>query len=678
VTPVIPLTRPPVRLAASGTFPLPGMPGCTYTLGRDAVLDYDIGQLPGVIGVDIEGAGKDGRKKYDVKSVQIGDTRHALLADPRDPAQFQVIRRVLNSGRTLVIHNTPYDVPILYLVGLLDLEMVWNVEDTIIWCRGAKPSEFGGNDLSTATSRYLGMTSTDPLPGLLKTLGISKDVWFEDFDLNTPAYRHMAATDPIVTARLRDVVRQAHYDRLTKHPFGDRGVSGEDAWRLVDREQIQNRIHLTRQCKGFLVDPEHLDRWRADAGRELDQMAHEIESAGVTPGDPASMARMLDEGGHLPSGYPRTDKTGKPSGAKANLAKLNHPLAKVFIRHKELTHLDKDYMAKVMDNADPSGRIHPGTSMLKAVTGRMSVGGDAPLQQFTGAARGILLCDNWEEAERTRTHEILGADGEAIPCNCPDSKGWFSIDWSQIEPVVIANVAGDHAALEYYESGRKFYDAITEAAAGQITYKQSKVVLLAQLYGEGMAKLAADLGVSVAEAGELRDAVWAGLPKVKEWAGSWDRDTGRKGKLRQIAEDHALMCSISGRVMPVQAGVKPCFVCKGKQWTGTEDDKAPCWVRKCKDGGGEFYQVAEHTGVNYFVQGSAYDVLAETEIAIHEAGLSDAIYLAMHDELVVDADARHEIRKLMETPPERLCMWAGRTPVLRTDMAHMAGRWYSV
>jgi DNA polymerase-1 len=318
--------------------------------------------------------------------------------------------------------------------------------------------------------------------------------------------------------------------------------------------------------------------------------------------------------------------------------------------------------------------------MLKAVTGRMSISGDAPLHQFSGAARGILLADNWEEAERHRTHEILDENKDVIPCDCPTPKGWFSVDWSQIEPVVIANVAGDHEALAYYESGRKFYDAITEAAGGRITYKQSKVVLLAQLYGEGMAKLAADLGITVPEAGELRDAVWEALPGVKSWAAGKSPQTKQKGLLRRIAEKKPnLMCSISGRIMPVPAGTRPCRVCKGTQMTGEGNTIEPCWVPECKSSkDGHYWQVSEHMGVNYFVQGSAYDVLAETEIAIHEAGLSDAIYLAMHDELVVDAEARHEIRKLMETPPERLCRWAGRTPVLRTDMAHMAGRWYSV
>jgi DNA polymerase-1 len=676
MTPVIPLTRPPVRLAASGTFPLPGMPGCTYTVGRDAVRDFDLGRLPGRVAVDIETAGAEGRKRYDVKSVQIADERHALVADPRDPAQFQVIRRVLNSGRTLINHNSPFDTPILFLVGLLDLEMVWNVEDTLIWARGAEPDERSRKNLRSAGNQYLGMNVQDPLPALLKTLGISTNAWYEDIDLSTPAYLHMAASDAIATARLRDPIRQAHYDRLTKgHPFGARGVSGEEAWRLIDREQVTNRIHLRRQCVGYLVDPDYLDRNRANVGADIDRMAHEIEAVGVKPGDSASLVRVLDDSGHLPEDYARTAKTGQPSGAKGHLEKLNHPLVKTFLRHKNLVHIDRDYLSKVMDAADPAGRIHPGTGMLAAATGRMSISGDAPLQQFTGPARGILLADNHEDAERHRTHEILDNKGDVIPCDCPNPRGMFSIDWSQIEPVVIANVAGDHEALAFYEGGHKFYDAIT--AAGGIDYKAAKKTLLAQLYGEGMAKLAADLGITVPAAGELRDAVWAALPGVKSWAGGWDRDLGRQGRLREIAEKHELMVTISGRIIPVPAGMWDCRFCDGRGCADPEGDKDtnPCW--RCK-GQGKHWQVSTHKGVNYFVQGSAYDVLAETEIAIHEAGLSDAIYLAMHDELVVDADARHEIRKLMETPPERLCKWAGRTPVLRTDMAHMAGRWYSV
>lgn len=82
-----------------------------------------------------------------------------------------------------------------------------------------------------------------------------------------------------------------------------------------------------------------------------------------------------------------------------------------------------------------------------------------------------------------------------------------------------------------------------------------------------------------------------------------------------------------------------------------------------------------HKAVNYFVQGSAYDLLAETLIRVDEAGLSDAVYLAMHDELVVSTSAAHDVEQIMRTPPERLVWMAGRVPVLRTDRADLGERW---
>ena len=82
-----------------------------------------------------------------------------------------------------------------------------------------------------------------------------------------------------------------------------------------------------------------------------------------------------------------------------------------------------------------------------------------------------------------------------------------------------------------------------------------------------------------------------------------------------------------------------------------------------------------HKSVNYNVQGSAYDVLAEALVSIDKAGLGDAVYLAMHDELVVSTEAAGDVEQIMRTPPERLVRFAKRVPVLRTDRADMGDRW---
>jgi len=697
MTPVIPLTRPPVRLAASGTFPLPGMPGCTYTIGRDAVLDFDIGRLPGVIGVDIEGAGLSGRKRYDVKSVQMADERHCLIADPRDPAQYQIIRRILNSGRKLVIHYSVFDAQVLHMVGLLELDSIWNVEDTLIWARGADPREkHGGHKLFQVTGKYLGMSGTDPMPLLLKTLGVTTNTWYEEFDLNTPAYRHMAAADAIAVARLRPILRQAFYDRLTRysppikgqrydnskgHPFGRFGVTGDEAWRLVDREQITSQQALRRQCKGLLIDPDHLDKYRATVGREIDELAGKIEAVGVTPEHGMSAIKYLDKIGELPADHPRTPPSksfpnGQWKSDADTLEAMDHPFAKLFLRHKQLEH-DAKYLAKIMDNSI-NGRIYPGTNKLMAATGRSSMS-DPPLQQFTGIARGMILADDHEAAARTIEHPVVDDNGDAVPCTCKNVKGMVSVDWSQIEPTLVAYMAKDTAAIEYYEAGNKVYDFVG-AAGIDVSYKQTKIILLGLLYGKGARRLAGELGCSVEEAKELVDLVWQALPGSKALAGPYRRD-GSGGKWQTIAQNYRLTFTLSGRIIPVPSGTWPCRVCKGKGWTGTPEDQEECWVPECK-GKGKYFQVATHKGVNFPVQGGAYDLLAESEIAIKEADLSDALYLTMHDEMVVDAAAWHDIQKLMQRPTDvvmdRLELLCGRQPTFRTDWAHMGERWHKV
>jgi DNA polymerase-1 len=669
---MIKLTRPPCRILQPGTFPLPGSNGASYTIGHEAVMGFNWNGLPDQISVDIEGAGKDGRKKYDLKSVQIGTVNHALVLDPRVKEQFGRIRQIINSGRTLTFHNSPFDVPNLYLTGMLDLDTVWNIEDTLIWARGAEPDERTRKNLLSTSNRYLGTDIKDPLDKLLKTLGWSKAKWYEDGDLNIPAYRIMAASDAIATARIRDLARQAFYDRLTTgHPFSKNGVMGDEAWRLVDREQVTNRMHVHRQCKGYLADPEYLDAFRANQAKDIHVMAARLEAEGVKPGDTGSMAKYLDENGLLPEKYPRTPKTGKPSGAKENLARLGHPLVKVFNTHKELVHVDRDYMSKVMHNADDDGRIHPGTNILGAATGRQSISGDAPLHQFSGDSRGILLADNWEEALKSLT----GPDGNRLhapkePCTCTNPKGLVSIDWAQIEPVLAANVAGDTAAIEHYESGHKFYDALT--ALGGIPYKVAKTSLLAQLYGEGIMKLARDLEMSMDQAKEVVAEIWKVLPGTKAlvdkpWKG---------GKLQSIAEKYEMVFTLSGRIVPVPSGFWPCWECEGTGYLPADAEPGQPTIQcfKCS-GKGKQWKVATHKGVNYFVQGGAYDLLAEAEYSLWESGLWEALYFSMHDEMIVDAAAAHDVRKIMATPPERLCMLAKRTPVLRTDMAHLGERW---
>ncbi len=651
---MITLDRPPARIDHPGITRLPTL-NAWFMIGRECLAEAVpeiMRNAPGVLSVDVEADGKDGRARYMAKAVIIGTSESSWIFDPRDPAQYQMLRRILNEGDyKLVYHNATFDVPILYMIGLLDMASIARTICTLVLARLAEPDEKARKSLGNAAGTHLGMEISDPLPEMLKALGISKAVWYKDKDLNIPAYRIMAATDAILTHRLLPAVRKAAYDRLTTgHPFSNYGLKGADALDLVEREQIINRLCLRRTCRGFVVDPEFLDRYVDKTTAELREIEAELAALDIRPGNANDLTGWLDRQGLLPADYPRTDKTKVPSGAKDNLALLGHPVAERFVLWKETTHTN-GYLTKVMDAADHEGRIHPGTNLLGAATGRMSISGDAPLHQFPEGARGIIRADNWAICEPL-THAVTDS------CDCPNPSGMVSIDWSQIEPVVVANIAGDREAIARYEAGEKFYDAVASFAG--ISYKAAKTTLLAQLYGEGIGKLAKDLRISVDEACEIRDLIWKALPGTKKLA-------GKGGKLQTIAQEYKLIFTLSGRIVPIPAGWWPC-------WNEHESHAEIVACRKCNDKGMR-YSVAVHKGVNYFVQGGAYDLLADSAVEIERQGLGDAVYLFMHDETVCDHEAAHDIRKIMETPPARLIELSKRVPKLRTDMAHLGERW---
>lgn len=646
---------PPARIESPGTHHFASSVAATYTAGRDHVVPMlrrilarswrTHGRV--VLGADIESFGL-GMAGYRMKAVAFSDDRDAVVLDPRDPYQASIARYTIAHAHELIFYNSAYDVPVLYVNGLLALGDVAKITDPLPHARLALPSERGGKKLSNSVERYLGTPGGDELALAFKRLGLSSKEGYRTFDLDRPIYLQGAASDPLATYRLAPVVRRAAYDRLISgHPYRKHQLSEAEAWRLVDREQIVNRMMLVRGCKGFRADFEYLDRYRSQNAAEVAQAERELEAAGVRPGIGLDLSAALEREGAMPADHPRTDKTGQYRMTAQDLERLPHPLARQFLRHKKIEKIGKDYLQKVVDLTLPDGRVRPSVNILAAVTGRASMG-DPPFHQFSGPARGIVQSDEHDEMT--------------------------SIDLSQIEPVIGANVARDVDVLRGYEDGTN--DLYTDLGIGsgmlpagmtkavcesdpvtKLIRGRLKVATLAQLYGEGLAKLSADLGLDPGPYTPLdeREAEWRGMaagtvvPRYREARllrervfTAMPRTENLIGTLKQLARRHRLIQTVAGRIIPIPSGK---------------------------------YGVEAHKGVNYFIQGSAYDELAECLVRIHEAGLGDAIYLTMHDELIVSTSASRDIRKIMQEPSDRLCLLSGRDVVLRTDLKDLGTRW---
>lgn len=561
-----------------------------------------------VWGCDIETTGT-GVLAYQVKVVTVGTPTCVVAFDARNPQQVEWLGYLLDDAPQLVFQGGTFDIPPMIYHGLMRPPVIERIWDTLVLARMAEPGDRvkGGRDLSGLAHKYLGLDIESGIEAAFKAAGYrTLAAGYANMDIDSPIYLRSAMTDTATTARLLPVLWDATMDRLTAgHPFDEKGVGKVEASRLIEREQIVNRVFLRRSALGLPVDVDYLDKYRDQHAAAVSATEVELQAYGIDPGNGQHLTNWLHNNGHLPDNWPKT-KTGLFSATADDLEKLVHPLAQRFVDHKRQVKIT-GYLEKVADFAALDGRIHPHVNVLGAdATGRMSYAGGIPLQQFPADARPIVASET--------------------------GRRLYSIDWSSIEPILMANAAGETPMIDAFEGGADLYGPVM--AATGVDRKTAKVVLLAAMYGQGAASLGLKLGMDEVSTARLRAQIMGAMPAIKAFL----------YQLKHIGNTTGKIITISGRILdiPFQKG-----------------------------------QRAGYKAQNYFCQGSAYDILSESIVELHRRGLSEFVVLGMHDELVVDGspDAVMEIRRVMENPPMALIDWAKRVPVLRTDVAGMGERW---
>lgn len=596
--------------------PRPAYRGVVQADRDDRRIFFDVGAINdwrnrtrlGELACDIESAGL-GAASFDLRCVTFSDGDTSVILDPRDAEQADVIGSLIADAKSLTFHNAAYDIPVLINNGLMDVIDIDNVLDTLIYARMAQPSPLVSKSLEALAQRHLGM-SDHPISHAFKAAGhATKELGFAGMDIDSFVYCNGAMMDTRATFHLLPVVQaeaRAALLAVQDGPWSD--WAAQDIDYLLHREQTVNRMMLHAGARGMVFDTEYYGDWKAKHDRTIEKAAARLTEMGIDPGNGQHLVKMLSDLGELPKGWPVTD-SGLLGARAADVEKLTHPAAVAHLEFKRLTRVD-GYLAKCASMASVTGRVHPMAGIFGAsATGRMSY--SAPeLQQFPGDARGVLCAD----------------DGHTL----------VSIDWSAIEPCIMANIAGEADMLAAYEAGEDIYGPVM-ATAG-VPRPPAKVVLLAGMYGQGLGLLTTNLSaasgtvVTEEDAAVIKGQVFGAMPNIRNALTA----------IKRRAESHGYIVTVSGRPLPV-----PEF--NGKY--------------------------AGYKGQNYEVQGSAYDQLAETIVAGYDLGLAGTLRLTLHDEIVSDDDAAAEWQELMQTPAPALCRAVDRTPVLRTDLLDLGVRW---
>jgi DNA polymerase-1 len=348
-----------------------------------------------------------------------------------------------------------------------------------------------------------------------------------------------------------------------------------------ERELAAWHVTFEHEHKGMSVDLKFAHEIENEYEAKLGQLKLELNSLGISkPGSKAQRLEVLYKEGFEPDDW--TD-TGEPKLDKKILEKFASPTAQLLLEYGRVEHWLTAYVRKTI-NESYNEVVYPNINAFGAKTGRQSAS-NPPVQQ---------LPSHHPDAWKMR----------AMFLPRPGDKLW-SIDYDGEENRLAAHFSKDKALTNLIMSGADIHRYTAAIVHGipedQIEKEQRSIVknvVYADQYGAGVKKLMKMLDMSRDEVTRIKDGIAKAYPELTRWK----KDIELEAKQRYHSTGSAYAYTWGGR----------------KVFADQFEDKEPSY----------------YTLTNYVLQGSGADVLKEALNRIAAAGLSNYMYLPVHDELL--------------------------------------------
>jgi DNA polymerase-1 len=382
---------------------------------------------------------------------------------------------------------------------------------------------------------------------------------------------------------------------------------------LNDIELPLVRVLRETEKRGIKLDTRRLEtvstRIKADV-IELEREIWDLAGEEFVLGSPQQLGVILFE--KLGLSRKRRGKTGYSTDARVLQAiRDEHEIIPKIERHRELSKLAQTYLDALPNWVGPDGRLHTTFEQVTASTGRLSSVNpnlqNIPIRTETG--REIRAC-------------FIAEPGNVL----------LSVDYSQVELRVLAHIANEQVLRDIFLRGEDVHtetaSAVFELPPEQLDVgmrSKAKMVNYGIVYGLSAYGLADRLRIEQEEAQEFIDRYLERFPAVAQFM---------KDAVTQ-AETHGYVSTLFGRRRQIP------------------EIRARNWQTR---------KLGERLAVNTVIQGTAADIIKVAMVrasnALAEAGLTTAVILQIHDEL------------LFEGPPEEL---EQATEIVTREMIGAAG-----
>ncbi|OIP84531.1 MAG: DNA polymerase I [Rhodobacterales bacterium CG2_30_65_12] len=486
--------------------------------------------------------------------------------------------------------NMKYDAKIFARHGV----NVGPIDDTMLMSY-ALYSGLHGHGMDALSSRYL---NHDPIP-IKSLLGSGKSaITFDRVPIDAAV--KYAAEDADITLRLWQTFKpQLHRAQVTA------------VYETLERPLVP--VLAAMEMAGVQVDRDTLSRMSnafAQKMAALEAEIHALAGERFNVGSPAQLGQILFEKMGFEGG--KTGKTGKystPADVLEDLAAEGHELPARVLDWRQLSKLKSTYTDALQAHINPqTGRVHTSYLQTGANTGRLA-SSNPNLQNIPVRS---------EEGRRIREAFVA-----------PEGKRLVSLDYSQIELRILADVADIGSMKKAFHEGEDIH-AATASEMFDVpldemtpeTRRRAKAINFGVIYGISAFGLARNLRIPRGEAQDFIDRYFEKYPGIKEYM----------DETVAFAKEHKFVQTLFGR----------------KIHTPEIDAKGP-------QAG-----FAKRAAINAPIQGTAADIIRRAMIRMPAAidGLPAKMLLQVHDELIfeVEADAVDEavaaIRVVMERAAE--------------------------
>lgn len=534
-----------------------------------------------IFGLDVESTAIDEDRgvwepSMRLRAIQFGTRTQGWMLDPHDPFWRARIIRLLNDPCKRFVSHTNYD-PLWILREFgIDLGAADRSLDTFPMAALLRPGELNPKDLKTLSRLFIDNQLTEAEAALharfyelapkseragtttkngLKAGRRLKAWGFTHVPLDDPAFGLYGGFDAVYVRRLLDELNV----RLRSAGMA----------KLSRREQRIERLMTGVQVRGHRLDADYT-KARIDEVEGEYSVANERlwDTLGFTPGSP-KVGPFLEGLGvnfteRTPSGRPKLDKTTLPYLAELNEGTPGGAVLADLLTISKLKNL-RTNLATCYRAQDADGFVHPRILTQQAVTGRMSIRTPAMQTFKKGPLRGCFIAR--------------------------DGFVFVGADYDSQEIRLAAAFSGDPAYNRIVAEGLNQHDLTAELIFGPnwrdnpFNRKAAKILNFAQQYGAGPQKIAAQLGISFAEAKKL----WLAWRKAYRGLVKWSENLARYKSVTNPWD----------RLIPAD------------RWR-------------------------PYANGNYAIQSSGRDMLGDAIVNLADAGYGTYLWLPIHDELILE------------------------------------------